>query len=101
AVAEMMQGDGGLDEPLIKLASGAVVVGPQLFPGFVRLEELAIVEVGDAFEVEGIVVGHRGYSKIRADDESHYSGARKVGAAARSGLARRDRFYAHANTGRI
>src|SRR5687768_5298300 len=56
----MMEANGDLDEPLVELPVGAAVVGPELFPDFVRFEEVADVEVLDAFQIPRVVgfVGH-------------------------------------------
>src|SRR5262245_20981295 len=45
AVAKVMQTDGDLNQSLVKLARGATIIGPQFFPNFMGLEEVALVEV--------------------------------------------------------
>src|SRR5262245_30664680 len=50
AVAEVVQADGDLDQPLVELPRRALVIDPQLFPNFVRFVEVALVEVLDALQ---------------------------------------------------
>ncbi len=62
AVRKMLQGDGDLDDALVKLAIFSPILGPEIFPDFVRLEKLAVVEKLDSLQVERVIgygfVGH-------------------------------------------
>ena len=53
----MVQTDCGLDQALIESTRVALLLGPQLFPDFVCLEEVAPVEILDAFQVMRIILG--------------------------------------------
>ena len=55
AVAKMMQADGHLDQPLVKLSHGSLVIFPEIFPGFVRFKEISRVEVADSSEKTRVV----------------------------------------------
>ena len=55
AVAKMMQADGHLDQPLVKLSHGSLVIFPEIFPGFVRFKEISLVEVADSSEKTRVV----------------------------------------------
>ena len=70
AVAEVVQGDSGLNQALIEFARRPLVFGPQLFPGFVGLEEVADVEMGDAGQIERRVVGGFGHRWVLARGRS-------------------------------
>lgn len=59
AVAEMMQTDGNLDEPLIELPRGSAVLGPEILPNLVRLKKVTDVEVSDTLVKARIVGGLR------------------------------------------
>ena len=58
--AVVLQCDGALDHALVELVLGAVGLVPDVFPHLVGLEELVLVEEGDAVEVEFLfeVGGH-------------------------------------------
>lgn len=55
AVAKMMQANGHLDQPLVKLSHGSLVIFPEIFPGFVRFKEISRVEVADSSEKTRVV----------------------------------------------
>lgn len=55
AVAKMMQANGHLDQPLVKLSHGSLVIFPEIFPGFVRFKEISLVEVADSSEKARVV----------------------------------------------
>lgn len=55
AVAKMMQANGNLDQPLVKLSHGSLVIFPEIFPGFVRFKEISRVEVADSSEKTRVV----------------------------------------------
>lgn len=55
AVAKMMQANGHLDQPLVKLSHGSLVIFPEIFPGFVRFKEISLVEVADSSEKTRVV----------------------------------------------
>jgi hypothetical protein len=64
SIAEMMQTNGNLDQALIELSRRALVLGPEFLPNFVSFEEVALVEVLDAFEVPRIVLLGRRIHKL-------------------------------------
>ena len=45
-----------LDQALVELSRGTLILGPEFLPNFVGLEEVALVEVLDALEVPRIVL---------------------------------------------
>ena len=51
AVAKMVQTNGNLNQPLIKLPRRPLILLPQFFPDLVRLEEFALVEILRALDV--------------------------------------------------
>src|SRR5439155_1340356 len=55
AVAEMVQCDGRLNQPLIKQPQRAAVILPQIFPRFVGFKKLTRVEIRDALQIKRIV----------------------------------------------
>ena len=57
AVAEMIEGNRGLDEPLVKLPGRPPVFRPQLFPDLVALVIVAGIELLDAVEIQRFVGG--------------------------------------------
>jgi hypothetical protein len=46
-----MQANGDVDQPLVKQPRRTLGVLPQVLPDFVRLEEVALIEVLDPFQV--------------------------------------------------
>src|SRR5262245_21175225 len=60
AVAEVMQANGNLNQPLIKAPVRTLRIGPQLLPNLVGLKEVARVEVLDTFQITRVVAtgGH-------------------------------------------
>jgi hypothetical protein len=55
AVAEMIEGHGSLDEPLVELPRRAAVLRPEILPDLVALEVVALVELLDAEQVAWVV----------------------------------------------
>lgn len=55
AVAKMMQADGNLDQPLVKLSQGSLVIFPEIFPVFVRFKKVSLVEVTYSSEKARVV----------------------------------------------
>ena len=51
----MMQADGNLDQSLVELPQGTLVIFPEIFPMFVRFKEISLVEVAYASEKTLIV----------------------------------------------
>ena len=62
AVRKMLESYSDLNDTLVKRAVFAPVLGPEILPDFVRLEELAVVEKLDSLQVERVIgygfVGH-------------------------------------------
>src|SRR5262245_19226621 len=57
AVAKVVQADGDLNQPLIEPPRGSLRVGPQLFPHFVRLVKVALIEVLNPIQIARIIGG--------------------------------------------
>ncbi len=81
AVAEVVQRDGRLNQPLIKQPQLAAVILPQLFPHFVGFEKLARVEIGDALQIQRIVI-------FRGGSPSTYAPTSRIVIAISTALSR-------------
>jgi hypothetical protein len=57
AVAEMIEGYGGLDETLIKLSGRPPVFRPEFLPDLMTLVIVALVEFLDSLKIDGLVGG--------------------------------------------
>src|SRR5206468_9372546 len=55
AIAEVTQGDGRLDQPLVKLALEPGRLDPEILPDLVGLEEVVLIEEHDAGQVARVV----------------------------------------------
>ena len=59
SVAEMIEGDGRLDQSLIEFSRIPPVFGPEFLPHLVAFVVVALIEFFDALQIERIVEGRR------------------------------------------
>jgi len=65
-----------LDQPLIKSAIRPVIFGPQVFPDFVALEKLALIEVFDPLQIARIVLSVS--AEFMVVDRSRWEGVSQI-----------------------